>query len=55
MLTVTETPLFQRLAMAVWNEEERCNFIAWLSSNPLAGDVIPAAGGWRPAQGALEP
>ena len=47
MLTVTETPLFQRLVMAVWNEEERCDFIAWLSSNPLAGDVIPAAGSLR--------
>ena len=46
-VTVTETPLFQRLVVAVWTDEERNEFIAWLSSNPLAGDVIPAAGGLR--------
>ena len=27
------------------SDEERNEFIGWLSSNPLAGDVIPAAGG----------
>ena len=47
MYTVTETPLFQRLVVAVWTDEERNEFIGWLSSNPLAGDVIPAAGGLR--------
>ncbi len=47
MFTVIETPLFQRLVLAVWSEEERNEFIVWLSTNPLAGDVIPAAGGLR--------
>ena len=47
---MTETLLFQRLVTAVWSEEERSEFIVWLSSNPLAGDVIPAAGGLRKVQ-----
>lgn len=47
MYTVTETPLFQRLAPSVWTDEERSEFIDWISDNPLAGDVIPGAGSLR--------
>ncbi|WP_245232809.1 hypothetical protein, partial [Thiorhodococcus minor] len=47
MRTVIETPTFQRLADAIWSEEERLAFIAWLSQNPLTGDVIPGAEGAR--------
>lgn len=47
MYTITETPLFQRLVNSVWTEEERSDFIDWISDNPLAGDVIPGAGPLR--------
>lgn len=47
MLTVTETPTFQKLAGAIWSEDERLEFVTWLSQNPLAGDVIPGAEGAR--------
>jgi len=47
MLTVMETPRFQKLADALWTEDERLDFIAWLAQNPLAGDVIPGTGGAR--------
>lgn len=47
MYTVTETPLFQRLAVDVWTEGERSEFITFISANPLVGDVIPAGQGLR--------
>lgn len=47
MRTVVETPTFQRQASKLWLEEERLEFIAWIASNPLAGDVIPGADGAR--------
>lgn len=47
MLTVIETPTFQKLADVVWSEDERLEFVTWLSRNPLAGDVIPGAEGAR--------
>ncbi|MGD9788546.1 MAG: transcriptional regulator [Sulfuricellaceae bacterium] len=47
MLTVIETPTFQRYAAQVWSDEERQEFIGWLAANPLAGDVIPGSGGLR--------
>jgi mRNA-degrading endonuclease RelE of RelBE toxin-antitoxin system len=47
MRTVVETPTFQRQASKLWSEEERLEFIAWIASNPLAGDVIPGADGAR--------
>lgn len=47
MLTVIETPTFQKLADVVWSEDERLEFVTWLSRNPLAGDVIPGAKGAR--------
>lgn len=47
MFTVTETPLFQRLASSIWSDEERSEFIDWISDNPLAGNVIPGAGPLR--------
>ncbi len=54
MLTIIETPVFQRLARDVWNEDELDAFKVWLAADPLAGDVIPGAGGlrkvrWSPA------
>jgi len=47
MFTVVETPEFIRWASQVWREHERIGFIDWIAANPLAGDVIPSAGGLR--------
>ena len=56
MLTVIETPLFQRQWPLYWTEDERGAFAAYLAEHPGAGDVIPGAGGlrkvrWRRAAG----
>jgi len=47
VLTVIETPKFQKLAADLWSEDERLDFISWIAANPLAGDVIPGAQGAR--------
>ena len=47
MYTLVETPTFVRLAAEVWSEAELMEFKLWLAANPLAGDVIPGAGGLR--------
>lgn len=47
MLTVIETPIFQRMAAEVWNDAEREAFVSFISAEPLAGDVIPGSGGLR--------
>ena len=47
MLTIVETPVFQRLASDVWDEEELDAFKVWLASDPLVGDVVPGSGGLR--------
>ncbi len=47
MLTIVETPVFQRLARDVWDEEELDAFKVWLASDPLVGDVVPGSGGLR--------
>jgi hypothetical protein len=47
MYTVAETEIFTRYADEIWNSEERQEFITWIASNPLAGDVIPGTGGLR--------
>lgn len=47
MLTVIETPLFQRQWPLYWTEDERGVFAAYLAENPTAGDVVPASGGMR--------
>lgn len=47
MLTVIETPTFQKQVAKVWTLEERHAFINWISVNPEAGDVIPGGGGMR--------
>ena len=45
MYTVVETALFTADAKAIWQEDERGAFCAWLATNPDAGDVIPGSGG----------
>ena len=47
MKTVIETPTFSRLADKIWTEDERLDFISFISNNPKAGDVIPNAEGAR--------
>lgn len=47
MLTIVETPTFQRLWPDYWTEEERAEFAAWLALTPDAGDVVPGSGGVR--------
>ena len=43
MLTIIETPTFQKQAEKIWADDERLDFIAWIAQNPLAGDVIRKA------------
>lgn len=47
MLTVIETPVFLATAGAFWNDDQRVEFVDFIASNPLAGDVIPGSGGLR--------
>ena len=47
MRTVAETPVFQRYAAEVWTTAEREQFISFITSNPLAGDLIRGSGGCR--------
>jgi hypothetical protein len=54
MLTVIETPLFQKQWPLYWTEEERGAFSAFISARPMAGVVIPESGGLRKVRWALE-
>jgi len=47
MYTIIETPIFSADAKAIWSEDERGEFCAWLAENPCAGDVVPGSGGCR--------
>ncbi len=47
MLTVVETPLFQRQWPLYWSEEERGEFASFIAEHPAAGDVVPESGGIR--------
>lgn len=47
VLTIVETPTFQRLWPDYWTEEERGEFASWLALTPDAGDVVPGSGGVR--------
>lgn len=45
--TVIETDIFQKHISDIWTEEERLEYVSWIANNPLAGDVVPRAGGVR--------
>lgn len=47
MLTVVESPIFQRLWPRYWEEDERAEFAAFIAVNPEAGAVIRGSGGVR--------
>jgi hypothetical protein len=45
MLTVVETPIFQRTWPHYWSEDERADFCAYIAQHPDAGDVVAHSGG----------
>jgi hypothetical protein len=47
VLTVVESPIFQRLWPLYWDEEERAEFAAHIAAGPELGDVIRGSGGVR--------
>ena len=47
MLTVIESPIFQRLWPRYWDEDERGEFAAFIALDPEAGSVIRGSGGVR--------
>lgn len=47
MYTIVETDIFQKHISNIWTEEERLESVSWIANNPLAGDVVPRAGGVR--------
>jgi hypothetical protein len=47
MLTVVESPIFQKLWPRYWDEEERAEFAVFIAAEPLAGSVIRGSGGIR--------
>ena len=46
-ITVAETPLFLCQAAELWDEAEHYEFVTFIASKPLAGDLIPETGGVR--------
>jgi mRNA-degrading endonuclease RelE of RelBE toxin-antitoxin system len=47
MLTVVETPLFQRQWPFYWSEDERAEFAVFMATKPEAGVLVPDSGGVR--------
>ena len=47
MLTVVESPLFQKLWPLYWSEDERGEFATYIANDPAAGVVIRESGGLR--------
>ncbi len=54
MLTVVESPLFQKLWPRYWDEDERAEFASFIALNPDAGTVIRGSGGVRKVRWARE-
>ena len=47
VLTVVESPIFQKLWPIYWSEEERGEFAAHIAANPDDGVVVRGSGGVR--------
>ena len=47
MFTVIESSLFQKLWPLYWSEDERGEFVTYISNDPAAGVVIRESGGLR--------
>ena len=45
MLTVVESPIFQKLWPLYWDEEERAEFASHIAASPEEGVVIRGSGG----------
>jgi hypothetical protein len=54
MLTVVESPIFQKLWPRYWDEDERAEFASFIAQNPEAGAVIRGSGGIRKVRWARE-
>ena len=54
MLTVIESPIFQKLWPRYWDEDERAEFASFIALNPEAGTVIRGSGGIRKVRWARE-
>jgi hypothetical protein len=54
MLTVVESPIFQRLWPRYWDEDERAEFASFIALDPEAGAVIRGSGGVRKVRWARE-
>lgn len=54
MLTVVESPIFQKLWPRYWDEDERAEFASFIAQNPEAGAVIRGSGGVRKVRWARE-
>jgi len=53
-VTVKELVDFERRADRVWSEDERLAFVSYIAVHPLAGDLIPGAGGLRKVRWAAQ-
>lgn len=47
MKTVIETPTFEKQSKKIWSEDQRLDFISWISANSTEGVVIPGSQGLR--------
>jgi hypothetical protein len=47
LLTVVESPIFQKLWPLYWGEDERGEFAAYIAAKPEVGDLIVGSGGLR--------
>ena len=54
MLTVVESPIFQRMWPRYWDEDERAEFASFIAINPDVGAVIRGSGGVRKVRWARE-
>lgn len=54
VFTVIETPMFQRYAEGVWDDDEREAFVDFIAADPEAGKVIPGAAPLRKVRWARE-
>ncbi len=54
MLTVVESPNFQKLWPRYWDEDERAEFAAFIALDPQAGSVIRGSGSVRKVRWARE-
>lgn len=54
VLTIVESPIFQRIWPKYWDEEERAEFATFIALNPESGSVIRGSGGVRKVRWARE-